>query len=450
VLVAAVALAGAASLSRVAVRTEYRRFETRERTGRLAEIAGLVAEELAAAAPPERLDGRLSAFARSLGQPLILLGPQGAVLGASAPDLRDARYRVESAGELAIERHETEAGITRLRRLLVVGGPRVAVPGGGTIYALPARDGEAAAEPAFVSSVNRWLVLAALGSGGLALLLSAALSRRILRPVEALTAAARRMAAGELGTRVDAGSADEIGELARAFNHMAERVESSVAAQRAIVADASHELRTPLTNLRGQIEALQDGLQASDERTLRSLHEEALLLSRLVTDLEELALAESGQLPLHRGPVAVAEVVDAAITGMGASAAARDVHLKAEVEDVLVVDADRERLGQVLRNLLANAVAHTPPGGTVTVAARGAGDGVEVAVTETGPGIPPEHLPHVFDRFYRADPARARATGGAGLGLAIVKQLVEAHGGRVRADRARGGGAVVTVTLPRA
>jgi signal transduction histidine kinase len=226
------------------------------------------------------------------------------------------------------------------------------------------------------------------------------------------------------------------------------RLERAEALRRSLMADAGHELRTPLTNLRCQIEAIQDGLQSADAATVRSLHEETLLLSRLVTDLQDLAMAEAGRLPLHRAKVDVAEVVDAAIASLRPLAGERRIALHAEVPATIAVNADRERLGQVLRNLLSNAVTHTPESGAVTVTARGVGSAIEIAVHDTGPGIAPEHLPRVFDRFYRADPSRARATGGSGLGLAIVKQLVEAHGGEVRAESRPGHGAVFTFTLP--
>ncbi len=179
--------------------------------------------------------------------------------------------------------------------------PRAGPPAPCTRCPPPRDAGET--EPRFVTTVNRWLLLSALAAVALALALSLPLSRRILGPVEAITAAARRMEAGDLTQRVPATSADEIGDLARAFNAMADAVARSESLRRALVTDVAHELRTPLTNLRCQIEAVQDGLQAADAATLRSLHEETLLLARLVGDLQDLALAESGQLPLHRAPV---------------------------------------------------------------------------------------------------------------------------------------------------
>ena len=265
-----------------------------------------------------------------------------------------------------------------MRQLVLVGAPRVEVadPAGrpaGTLYALPPPRDAGEAEPRFVATVNRWLLLSALAAVALALALSLPLSRRILGPVEAITAAARRMEAGDLAQRVPATSTDEIGDLARAFNAMADAVARSESLRRALVTDVAHELRTPLTNLRCQIEAVQDGLQPADAATFRSLHEETLLLARLVGDLQDLALAESGQLPLHRAPVPLADAVSAALASIRPIAGARGIRLQADVPLTLAVDADRERLAQVLRNLLANALTHTPDGGTIRVSAPGFG-----------------------------------------------------------------------------
>jgi signal transduction histidine kinase len=447
-LVAAVAVTGAALLSRLAVRLEYTRLVRADRDERLPGVAAALGGQVTAATPRAEMDTRLSALARSLGHRLALLGPDGAVRGLSSPSLDGALFQV-AGDRLTI----TAEDGGRKRQMVLVGVPRVEVADDagrslGTLYALPASRDEGSGEPRFVASVNRWLLLSALAAVVLALALSLPLARRILGPVEAITAAARRMEAGDLTQRVPAGARDEIGDLARAFNAMADAVARSEALRRALVTDVAHELRTPLTNLRCQIEAVQDGLQKADAATLRSLHEETLLLARLVGDLEDLALAESGQLPLHRGPVRIADSVDAALAAIRPIAAARGIALSADVPAPLAADADRERLAQVLRNLLANALTHTPDGGTILVSARATASGAAVEVADSGVGIAPEHLPHVFDRFYRSDPSRARTTGGAGLGLAIVKQLVEAHGGQVSVASVPGAGARFTFTLP--
>ena len=476
--VAGIAIATVSLLSRQAVRSEFVRFESRTRDAGLADAADAVGALLATG--PRALgsesttvaaaaaDSTLRRFARSLGQPLLLLGPDGRVRGASSPTLRAARIELAAGDRLTIVEEAREGAVRSLKRTVVVGGPRVAVRAGGraaggaggaaggatigTLYLLPAAAGAERIDHPFVSTVNRWLFLAVLGAGALAVLLTLALTRRILGPVESLTAAARKLEAGDLSQRVAVRSGDEIGELARAFNAMADALERNEALRRGLVTDVAHELRTPLTNLRCQIEAIQDGLQPADAAAIRSLHEETLLLSRLVTDLQDLAMAEAGRLTLRRAPVDVADAVEGALASLRPLAGERRIRLRADAPQGLVANADRERFGQILRNLLSNAVTHAPEGGEVVVAARAVGiagvEGVEISVRDTGPGIAPEHLSRIFDRFYRADPSRARATGGSGLGLAIVKQLVEVHGGAVRAESEPGQGAIFTFTLP--
>ena len=447
-LVAAIAVTGAALLSRMAVRVEYTRLLRSDRDARLPAVAAALGAQVTADTTRPEIDARLAALAEPLGLRLALLAPDGSVRGLSSASLESSTFRV-TGDRMAIT--TDEAG--RRRQMVLVGVPSAGITDAagrslGTLYALPPAREDVDGEPRFVTSVNRWLLLSALAAVALALALSVPLARRILGPVEAITAAARRMEAGDLAQRVPAGAADEIGDLARAFNAMADAVARSEKLRRALVTDVAHELRTPLTNLRCQIEAVQDGLQTPDAATLRSLHEETLLLARLVGDLEDLALAESGQLPLHRGPVAIAEAVDTALSAIRPIAAARAIVLSADVPAALHAHADRERVAQVLRNLLANALTHTPDGGTIRVTGRDSGSQAAVEVADTGEGIAPEHLPHVFDRFYRSDPSRARTTGGAGLGLAIVRQLVEAHGGQVAVTSAPGAGARFTFTLP--
>jgi signal transduction histidine kinase len=305
------------------------------------------------------------------------------------------------------------------------------------------------ADQAFLSGVRRSLLLGALIAGAAAVLITLFLSGRIVRPVEQLTEAAQRMEKGDLSVRVAVESDDEIGQLAHAFNAMAGGLEQQEQLRRDMVGDVAHELRTPLTVLRGYLEAARDGLLVPDAAYVDNLYEETLLLSRLVADLQDLAQAEAGQLDLARRPAALAGIVEQAMAGLRPQADARGITLRADLPaDLPQVEVDPERIGQVLRNLLSNAMAHTPQGGQIAVSAR-AGDGaVSVAVSDTGEGIPAEHLPYVFDRFYRADKSRARETGGAGLGLAIVKQLVLAHGGTVSVTSQPGQGSTFTFTLP--
>jgi signal transduction histidine kinase len=304
-------------------------------------------------------------------------------------------------------------------------------------------------EQSFLDSVNGALWLAVGLAGLVALLLTVLLSSRILKPVHALTLAASKMERGDLTQRVAVKTNDEIGNLGHAFNAMADSLARSERLRRNMVSDVAHDLRTPLTNICGYLEALRDGVTAPTPETLASLHEESLLLSRLVEDLQQLALAEAGQLKLERYPVAVDDMVSHAALVLKPQAAKKNLAFYSEVPSNLpLVEADPERVGQILRNLLNNAVTHTPEGGEITVSARNTGEMVEISVSDTGVGIPAEHLPYLFERFYRADRSRTRATGGTGLGLAIVRQMVEAHGGKVWVESREGKGSRFTFTLP--
>ena len=242
---------------------------------------------------------------------------------------------------------------------------------------------------------------------------------------------------------------DEIGQLGTAFNAMADGLARTEELRRTMVADVAHELRTPLTNLRGYLEAMRDGVVDPRPETIDSLYEEALLLSHLVDDLQDLSLSDAGRLSLRPRPIDPRAALQAAALALAPRAAAQDVTLEVAPAGTLPpVQADAQRLGQVLRNLLTNALAHTPAGGTIWLAARRDGAVVCFEVRDTGCGIEPVHVPNVFERFYRADPAHARGTGGTGLGLALVKDLVTAHGGTGGVTSVVGRGSSFSFTIP--
>ncbi|MEU5160079.1 ATP-binding protein [Streptomyces sp. NPDC020875] len=295
-----------------------------------------------------------------------------------------------------------------------------------------------------------------LVAAGVALAVAAAallLSRTVLRPVRALTAATRSLGEGDLARRVPVTGRDEIAALARDFNRMATSLQRSEDRQRRLTGDIAHELRTPLANLRGYVEALQDGYVEATPELLDSLHEEVMLQQRIVDDLQDLALAEAGALTYHRAETDLAELLETCRTAQlpRAEHAGVDLVLSYEPADgpPLLVHADPDRLRQAIGNLVGNAIRATSDGGTVTLALVPHGELAILYVRDTGHGIPPDDLPHLFDRFWRADAARGRATGGSGLGLSIVRQIVRDHDGTVDVESTVGEGTTFTIVLDR-
>ena len=302
----------------------------------------------------------------------------------------------------------------------------------------------------FAEAVNRSLLLVGLIACAVGVLLVLLLSRRVLGSIGNLTAAARRLGGGDLSSRVNVKGSDEIAELGHAFNAMADALEDSERQRRSMVADVAHELRTPLANIQGHIEAMQDGLLQPDAATLDTVHRQTLYLNRLISDLSLLAQTEAQELRLQLEPGSIADLAARVTDSFRPRAELQSVRLDTNLPDGLpLLNLDRLRIEQVMGNLLDNAIRYTPPGGTVTIAALSHSDGVRVVVADTGPGIPADALPHVFDRLYRVDPSRDRATGGAGLGLTIARRLVEAHGGTVWAESEAGAGSRFGFDLPR-
>jgi len=313
--------------------------------------------------------------------------------------------------------------------------------------------------PTAQTDVTLHTVLLLLVAGVTLVLLLAALAgprltRLGLRPLRGLAAASHQLAQGDLSARVaESPSRDEVGELARSFNDMAQRLEAAFATQQAFVADASHELRTPLTALGGQLDVLPQALRVEPheaERLAGAMRREVTRLSRLVEDLLALAhLDAQGSAALHLGPVDLVDVAHDVYEQARALPMAQDKTLRLHSDGSVLVHRDSTRLHQVLLNLVQNALQHTPPAvGSVRLSVVAAGEHALTTVQDNGPGIPAEQRAHVFHRFYRADAARARADGGAGLGLAIVRGIVEAHRGTVSVTTAPDGGAVFTVSLP--
>lgn len=377
-----------------------------------------------------------------MGQQLLLADAQGQVIVDST--------QAQTGQTLTDE--ELAAG-----QAITVGGERV-----GTLIARGGMMGGAGMgnrEQALLRRVTRATWLAALIAGGVALVVGGLLAYNLVRPIQRLTAATRSVARGDLAQRVAVNSRDEIGDLANSFNAMADSLQTAERLRREMTADIAHELRNPLTVLQGNLEAVLDGVLPPTDESLQPLLDQTRLLNRLVEDLRTLALAETGQLDLKRERTDVAALVRSVAARFRPSADAKHLSLQFEASPGLpVVSLDPQRIEQVVGNLLSNAVRHTPEGGAIQLrlsvtnepltTTPAAAPYLQLVVTDTGPGIPPESLPHIFERFYRVERSRSRAEGGTGLGLAIAKQLVEAHGGHISATNGVHQGTIVTLTLP--
>jgi signal transduction histidine kinase len=299
------------------------------------------------------------------------------------------------------------------------------------------------------SSINSFLLWGGILALATALIVILFLSRLISAPVHALTLAAEKLGKGDLSQRVNFESKDEVGKLVRTFNSMADDLVRAKQLREDLVADVAHELRTPVADVRAYIEAIQDGLLEPSKSNLNSIHEDILLLSKLINDLQVLAQADANELNLSFQPEDIAAVINRVTTSVQPRATAKGITLTVELPTKLpLLKIDAQRITQVLQNLLDNAIEHTPSGGEITVTAFDNKEYLEVAISDTGEGIPEKDLPNIFERLYRVDGSRSRATGGSGLGLTIAKRLVEAHGGKIMAQSEIGKGSRFIFTIP--
>ena len=450
VLAAAISLS--ALLSRRATLVEVREINAAPAALPFGDLASTIGVELGETSTNDAtaLATLLQAWERTHQRALILIAPDGQrVVAGSNPTLAAARIvRATPNGDLSLETvhggQVSAIDVQGVRPHEIRAADRSLT---GRLYQLPiAANAIDIAHDA--PMVPIWIVTTS-ATALLALFVLFTLSKHVLKPVSALTDAVKRMERGELDVRVaDAThSNDEIGELAHAFNAMASRLAETERLRRQMVSDVAHELRSPVTNLRCTLESLQDGLVPLDRAHLDVLHEETLLLQRLISDLQELALADAGGLDLQIEQVSIGDSLRRAAATVNAGAGA-SIHVTVE-DGLSPIDADPGRLDQILRNLLNNAQRHTPMDGRIEISVHHDHGGVRIDVRDTGSGIAEAHLPHVFDRFYRADQSRSRITGGAGLGLAIVRHLVSTHGGTIEAQSdGAGRGATFVIRLP--
>jgi signal transduction histidine kinase len=291
----------------------------------------------------------------------------------------------------------------------------------------------------FLDAVHRYLIQASLAAVALGLILSLLLTRKVLKPLSRMAEVTRRVAAGDYTARADLQSKDEIGRLALAIDQMTASLDRTEKLRKSMVSDIAHELRTPLTTVRGYLEALIDGIVPPSNETFVMLQSEILRLVRLVEDLNQLAQAEAASARLEREEVYLPDLADQVLNLYARQFQSSEISVERHFDDAATrIQADRDKLLQVLRNLVQNASRYTPPGGRVRLEATREGDFVKVTLVNSGEGIAEEDLPFIFERFYRADKSRSRDSGGAGIGLAIVKELIQSHGGEVGAANADG------------
>lgn len=383
------------------------------------------------------------------------LGSEVAFLAVEADTLRVAAA-TDPAWLLARATAEPGGGLTvRLARggddgpraeLEIGSDAPVALGAWGLLLPLPPPPPDPAVGPRFAVRVWRAAAVGLVAVVLLAVVATAWILRRALAPVDRLTRAARELRDGRIPERLPSEGTREIGALVDAFNAAAESVDRTERLRKRLIADVAHELRTPVTNLKGQLEALEAGLIRPDAELVETLQAETRLLERLVEDFQQLALSDAGALRLDVQTLPLAETLRGILRPLAEAAGAQ---LAVDAPGDLAVRADEERLRQILANLTDNAARHRPEGLRLEVVARADGAFAAVELRDNGPGVAPEHRPHIFERFYRADPSRSRATGGAGLGLAIAQGLAEAMGGSLRYVAREEGGAAFELRLPR-
>jgi len=384
------------------------------------------------------------------GTNILLFSPEGRLLAASFPGLNRATLTNgrESGLHLAIDPTDRFAGqqhlvLRNLPSALIFDAHHRVV---ARLFAVPLSP-PPRREPAIIFGRELWLAILCALAG--ALFAAAMLARNILAPVRALSEVTAAMHSGDLSRRVGITGPEEIVQLARRFNALAAHLERSEMLRRRMIADIAHELRTPLTNIRAMTEAVEDGHLSASPSTLGSLTEEALLLERLVNDLQDLSLADAGQLTFQLSEVSVLECVRAVIASLRPAAHVKHITISQGVTaESRHVRADEARLRQILSNLLSNAIRLAPEHSAILITVEDAPGAVRVSVRDEGPGLSADALEAVFERFYRADESRSRLSGGAGLGLAIAKELVEAHRGTIGVSNNEGAGATFSFSLP--
>jgi signal transduction histidine kinase len=405
---------------------------------------------------------------------IILADADGKIIADSSLETPDEKLNLESFSSKTLtstlERHSPEPGGPPgpQPQLFMFFGPRVPPPADeveptppsqgesktiGFLFILPLNQSEIglAALQIIYNQLGGYFLMGAFLAVVVASLITLFLSRRILSPIRELQSAAQRLGRGDFSQRVDIRDKSEIGELSSTFNSMADSLQRNEQLRQHMVSDIAHELRSPLTNVRGYLEAINDGVIQPDKETISSIYGETVLLSRLINDLQELSLAEAGELKLFLQSEDVSELVTQSVAAVQAKASEKGITLSHDIPaDLPHVNIDFLRIKQVLLNLLENALNNTPRGGQINIAAKSDIVYVEISVSDNGEGIPSDEMNNIFERFHRVDKSRSRATGGSGLGLTISRYIIEEHKGKIWARSEPGKGSCFSFTLPAA
>ncbi|MFA5079899.1 MAG: ATP-binding protein, partial [Dehalococcoidia bacterium] len=403
---------------------------------------------------------------------IILADADGKIIADSSLETPDEHLNLENFSSTtltsALERHGPEMGGPPgpQPQFFMFFGPRIPPPAEqvepvapsqgesktiGFLFVLPLSQSEIglAALQIIYNQLGGFFLMGAFVAVIVASLITLFLSRRILSPIKELRSAAHRLGRGDFSQRVNISDKSEIGELASTFNSMADNLQRNEQLRQHMVSDIAHELRSPLTNVKGYLEAINDGVMQPDRETITSIFSETVLLSRLINDLQELSLAEAGELKLFLQAEDVSELVKQSVAAIQAKASEKGITLSQEIPAALPrVNIDFLRIKQVLLNLLENALAHTPLGGRINIAVKSDIVFVEISVSDNGEGIPAGEMDNIFERFHRVDKSRSRATGGSGLGLTISRYIIEEHKGKIWARSEVGKGSCFSFTLP--
>lgn len=426
VLIVGIAVGTVSYIATQSTKAEFGRYISRDQAERYEKLSLLLSQYFRTAEGWEGVQRVIDQIGDSYRERIVLTTPEGQVVGDSQDELRKQDIPDNWPGKI---------GTLKLNNQAI-----------GKLY-IRSRE-STPVEKSFLSSVNRSVLLGALVAGLASIVLAFLYSKKIAGPIKSITAASRKMKEGDLQQRVEVNSKDEIGELADSFNSMVASLEEQERLRKNMVSDVSHELRGPLSNIQGYLEALQEGLLEPEPEIINSLYQESLLLGRLTDDLHDLARAEAGQLQLEKQPVVLEDIIGDAVNSVVNRTTRDQIEICSDLSSTTMVRADPNRIGEVLRNLLNNAVRHSPENETVTVSIERRAEEAVTHVIDNGEGIPSSELPHVFERFYRIDKSRNRSTGGSGLGLTIAREIVEAHDGEIWVESEVDKGSTFSFSLP--